>query len=180
MALMRKRGFTLVELLLVIAVIGLLAGLIAVNLNKARIKSRDAKRRSDLNQIKTAVEMYFDDNKSYLIAGTGQGTPPNSTGFFNCSGTITIAQGLINGGYLSSEPKDPSATCGVSSYMYYAPTAGFTQGYGIYAHLENPTNLQNGWDGASGSNCRDATKFPVATTIGPGTSNYDMNYCVNS
>lgn len=58
----KNKGFTLVELLVVIAIIGVLATLLLLQLGGARAKARDAKRISDISQIRTAVEQYFDDN----------------------------------------------------------------------------------------------------------------------
>ena len=60
-----KKGFTLIELLVVIAIIGLLATLSVIALNTARVKARDARRVSDVKQIQTALEMYFDSFSSY-------------------------------------------------------------------------------------------------------------------
>ena len=60
-----KKGFTLIELLVVIAIIGLLSTLSILALNSARIRARDARRISDIRQIQTALEMYYNDNNDY-------------------------------------------------------------------------------------------------------------------
>ena len=56
-----QKGFTLVELLVVIAIIGILSSVVLASLNTARAKGRDAKRVSDLNQIRVALELFFND-----------------------------------------------------------------------------------------------------------------------
>lgn len=60
-----NKGFTLIELLVVIAIIGILSSVVLASLNTARRKSRDARRLADLQQLKIASELYFDDNLSY-------------------------------------------------------------------------------------------------------------------
>ena len=60
-----QKGFTLIELLVVIAIIGLLSTLSVVALNSARAKSRDARRISDVQQIQSALEMYYNDANAY-------------------------------------------------------------------------------------------------------------------
>ncbi len=64
-----QKGFTLIELLVVISIIGLLASVVLVALNGARQKSRDSKRLADVNQMSKALELFFDDKKSYPTAG---------------------------------------------------------------------------------------------------------------
>lgn len=74
----KQKGFTLVELLVVIAIIGLLSTLAVVALNNARQKSRDARRVSDIKQIQTALELYYNDENGYpataVVGGAIKGT----------------------------------------------------------------------------------------------------------
>lgn len=62
---MKKSGFTLIELLVVVAIIGLLSTLSVLALNTARARSRDARRISDIKQIQTALEMYYNAAGGY-------------------------------------------------------------------------------------------------------------------
>ena len=61
----QKKGFTLIELLVVIAIIGLLATLSVVALNNARERARDSRRVSDVKQMQTALELYFNAKNEY-------------------------------------------------------------------------------------------------------------------
>ncbi len=62
------RGFTLIEMLVVIAIIGIVVSLSLFGLNGARESSRDAKRKSDLELIRAAIETYRSDCNNYLRA----------------------------------------------------------------------------------------------------------------
>ena len=59
-----KNGFTLIELLVVMVIIGVLAGLILPNYMSARERARDVQRKSDLEQIQKALELYKMDQSS--------------------------------------------------------------------------------------------------------------------
>lgn len=63
MKLMKKRfGFTLLELLIVIAIIGVLASLAAVSYSSAQKRARDSQRQADLKAIQNALEQYYADH----------------------------------------------------------------------------------------------------------------------
>ncbi|MEN9852255.1 MAG: hypothetical protein RI996_198 [Candidatus Parcubacteria bacterium] len=61
----KTQGFTLIELLVVIAIIGILSSVVIASLNSVRGKANDARRISDIRQIKAAVNSYANDNGSY-------------------------------------------------------------------------------------------------------------------
>ncbi len=61
----KSTGFTLIELLVVIAIIGVLSTIIIVSFNGVRMKSRDARRVTDLVTVQTALEMYYKSNNFY-------------------------------------------------------------------------------------------------------------------
>ncbi|MFC1632648.1 type II secretion system protein [Patescibacteria group bacterium] len=60
-----QKGFTLIELLIVIAIIGILAAVILIALAGARQRARDAARKSDVDSIQNAVELYASDTGKY-------------------------------------------------------------------------------------------------------------------
>lgn len=62
---LKSKGFTLVELLVVMTIIAILAGLGLVSYQGARKSARDGKRKADLEQIRSALEMYRADNGTY-------------------------------------------------------------------------------------------------------------------
>lgn len=66
-----RKGFTLIELLVVIAVIGILSAVGLIALNGAREKARDVTRKSDLQQLATALALYYDSNNVYPDSFSG-------------------------------------------------------------------------------------------------------------
>ena len=68
--MIRIRGFTLVELLVVVSIIGILASVVAINANSARRQSRDSRRKSDIQNVAGALELYYADHHAYPTAVT--------------------------------------------------------------------------------------------------------------
>jgi len=60
-----RRGFTLIEVLIVVSIIGLLSATILVGLAGFRARGRDARRLADLKQIQNGLELYYTKNNSY-------------------------------------------------------------------------------------------------------------------
>jgi len=110
-----KKGFTLIELLVVIAIIALLSTLSVVALNSARAKARDARRVSDIKQIRTALEMYFDSAMAYPAVATTTTLGVAATACLNSTGwTTTGCTGTV---YMQNVPDDPQNT-GTKIYTY--------------------------------------------------------------
>ncbi len=90
--MLNKKAFTLIELLIVIAIIGLLSTLSIVALNSARARARDARRVADVKQSRTALEMYYNENNTYpgALSQLTTTTPPLMR-------SIPVAPTLVDG-----------------------------------------------------------------------------------
>ena len=66
--IMRHRGFTIIELLVVVAIIAVLSAVVLVTFEDARLKSRDAKRLSDMKELEKAFALYSDSHGHYPIS----------------------------------------------------------------------------------------------------------------
>ena len=123
----KQAGFTLMELIVVMAILGLLATIGLASFRNSQLKSRDAKRKSDLEQVQRALEMYHNDYGQYPDSSNGQ----------IMVGLSTIAWGDemkdANTLYMKELPKDPT---GNPEYCYLFE-AGPPAGYKLYAKLEN-------------------------------------------
>ena len=104
----RNSGFTLIELMIVIAIIAILAAILVPNFIRARAQGQVTACKSNLKNIGTALEMYATDNAGRYPANLGD---------------LTTAAGA-GGGYLKTIPECPSA--GSDTYS------------GAYHHTSNP------------------------------------------
>lgn len=122
-----RGGFTLIEMLVVIAVIGILASVIVVGLGGAREGSRDARRVADIRQIQNALELRFDNSNGY------ESPVADCT---NATGNTGVAQ------------EEGSSECflepdGLNPYEYEPLDSdgdGFNESYALGACLETGDN----------------------------------------
>jgi len=155
-----KKGFTIIELLVVVSVIAILSGisLSVLNSKGVRAKARDSQRIGDLKQIQTALELYFTDNRSY---------PPESGSWVN----VSSLTGELVPGYINALPVDPKDTGDINpcsgsvedyAYTYYPVSSG--AGYVLATMLEVETSSND-------SPCTSTPGFPTGLCINLG------NYC---
>ncbi|MGC9605228.1 MAG: prepilin-type N-terminal cleavage/methylation domain-containing protein [Minisyncoccia bacterium] len=120
--ILTSRGFTLIELMVVVVVITLLSGIIYANFSSSRGKARDAQRVSDAGQIQLALGLYYDRCGQYpatLAISANSGCP----------------SGITLGSYISQIPVPPTSPLGQTSYGYIVNTSPATD-YVIYTQLE--------------------------------------------
>jgi len=107
-----KKGFTLLEILLVIAIIAILAAIVIIAINPAKqlADSRNAQRQTDVNTILDAAYQYAVDNNGTIPATiTITGTNVCVTGG-TCTGLIDLSVLSASEKYLTSMPKDPKTS----------------------------------------------------------------------
>ena len=104
----QNKGFTLIEMLVVVAIIGLLSSVVLTGLGSARVKARDARRLSDIRHIQNALEIFYSDADRYPIT----------------TGSVGVES------LLTSMPQDPQQ----GSYQYLS--LNNDQGYVLGSCLE--------------------------------------------
>lgn len=123
----KQLGFTLMEILIAIAIMGLLAGIGLRTFRNSQIKSRDAKRKGNLNQVARALELFQHDKGEFPGSSSGQLEYDGEVfawgeAFYDPDDPLHI--------YMSELPED-------SRTGYYYEAVGPGDGYRLYTRLEN-------------------------------------------
>jgi len=153
----KQKGFTLIELLVVIAIIAILSTVVMAGLNSARMKGRDAKRLSDIKQVQTALELYYNDNSTYptaavpagctaalAIGATTAGANWNTAG----SALATLSASPDFSVYMNPMPTPPTPGIGycyiggASTYELWFILEGQSGSLPLGAHKATPTGIQ--------------------------------------
>ncbi len=119
----KEKGFTLIELIVVMAILGILATVGLASFRSSQIKGRDAQRKNDLGQLQRALEAYFNDKGLYPLTADlpSAGAPWQDTLPSGGAGTL----------YIKEIPSDPTHP----RYQYTYRSDGAS--YKIFAYLEN-------------------------------------------
>ncbi len=178
-----SKGFTLVEMLVVISIIALLAGVLLANLDSAQQKAQDAKRIADVKQIEIALRLYYDHNYSTYPEETTTGTEyqagwevsfyPNFMEYLDQYIPTRIPKDPINSGPTTNmfAPRPD----GTFYYAYYKYWAGYGSDVGCtwnrpfavlgFRSLERPTTNRIP---LSKARCGTTTPCPGAGIHGGG------------
>ncbi len=143
----KKGGFTLIEVLVATTIIAVLAAVAVSSYTSVNKRSRDSKRKSDVEQIRSALEMYRSDNGFY--------PPVDTTGF----GNVSDLSGYLVSSYLPAIPSDPKST---QTYYYYALNQSGTNYYGycLCGLLETQTTTTNTCSVSLPAACNYGVKSP--------------------
>jgi type II secretion system protein G len=133
-----NRAFTLIELLIVVAIIAILAAIAVPNFLEAQVRSKVSRVKSDLRTMRTAVESYAVDNSRYPRTSWGCAPYLDEINGQLVWGTLLPSQITTPISYLSSLPTDPFAKNSTDRvdailYTYQDPVSQ------LKYYLENPT-----------------------------------------
>lgn len=169
-----KKGFTLLELMIVVAIIGLLSLIVLASVNQARAKARDAHRIKSVLEIQRAIELYYSTNGSYPAINTARSGSTLATdvcttgerGDANWCALMTALSPYYPGGF-----KDSSGDSQTTYRLYYdSDTSDGNSTYGLMAMLESPSSASLA-DGDGGVYC---SNDPAVTCGRKGFLGYEL------
>lgn len=129
----KNAGFTLIEIMVVIAILGILASLGVGSYFSSQKKSRDSRRKADLRNVATALETYFNDFNGYPDDdGSGGMEGCGAGGAELCVWGDAFSDTTSGVVYMPKLPEDP-----VSGYSFYYDVGAQNASYQLYVRLEN-------------------------------------------
>ncbi|MCX6731359.1 MAG: type II secretion system protein [Candidatus Roizmanbacteria bacterium] len=132
-----QHSFTLIELMLAMVILSILSVLLIGNFNTTMKRGRDASRKNDLAQFQKALELYYENNRSYPTFDFVTNANKKLCDTVTCDPSETV--------YIVKVASDPS-----TNYVYkYSPEptpsgGGPSSYYYLYTYLENDLDRNNG------------------------------------
>jgi prepilin-type N-terminal cleavage/methylation domain-containing protein len=166
----RATGFTIVELLIVIVIIGILAALVLNSFSDAQVKARDSRRINDLFELKKSLLAYEAEKGDFIGNASGCGYQGNGWGFINGyeASTKTIVQCLAESGVANKNFVDPSGVkecSGATCRAYMKSNCSNNWQVYLFANLETRPASTTALDGL----CNEVVNWD---------STFGMNYYV--
>lgn len=128
-------GFTIIELLVVVAIIALIAAGALAALSGVREKSRDARRLADIKSIQTAFDLYVTNTRAF--------PNPTAAGGLCLSGQDAISALLINASSIAAMPQDPLQNCSGNFHYHYTSIDGSTYTLSFFVEGGNVPGITN-------------------------------------
>lgn len=146
-----SKGFTLIELLVVIAILGALASIALISFSGAQGSARDTKRKSDLRQYQTAIEVYANKNNGNYPIRSSAVNPLTL-----CTATVLGTIACVD---------DPKSSTG-NHYQYVSNNSGTE--FSLWATLERPlVATVNKYIVCSNGNVGESANTPSGGTVCP-------------
>jgi len=124
-----RRGFTLIELMIVIVILGILMGTILPRLTGAQARARDTARKADLTNISQALEVFYGDTGAYPIADATPCLDPQGA----AGTTSEKLASYLKGKKMPKPPSNQQNTLGCIGMYYYKPL--FSGGVGESSYV---------------------------------------------
>ena len=182
-----KKGFTLLELLIVIGILAILSTTIILVINPAQLlkKARDSQRISDLNTMKTAIAYYITETSSPSIGSLFSAQTYSDLAAVKCHSTATVApavtyttggsgwipinfDGMAGGSPIGSLPADPNITLiDATPGRYYVYMVGHATNFTfkLVANMESTYYGSGTGSVETGDGGTEATLYEVGTSM---------------
>jgi prepilin-type N-terminal cleavage/methylation domain-containing protein len=177
-----KKGFTLIELMLVISIIAILSGIILASLSTSRTKGQNATIQSEVIQLRNQIELSWNGSNYtvlYGASGAAGSAPVANAALFNSNINSIVLNLLAQNGLSTTTNNGANYGGGISSLgicpLYFDNTPGGYVGSG--ANTKNAFTILT--NGSCTPTSLQVTKYAIYAAYGPniGSSGY---YCIDS
>ncbi|HSX27290.1 MAG TPA: prepilin-type N-terminal cleavage/methylation domain-containing protein [Patescibacteria group bacterium] len=138
-----QKGFTIIELLIVIAIIIILAGLVLNNFQGAQAKARDTQRVTDINNIHSKLEEYYNENNYYPLTFTSATFPGiDAQSLVDPKGATVTINAAVADATAANAVANPTSTANYKYIPYNCTGASSDQcsGYVLKTFVEKPSS----------------------------------------